>query len=158
MKRLWSQWKIHIYAALFSIFVVAPTSYLVIDREPPFMLSGFETIPSEIVAGSSYRISLVITPLNDKACTGFVVLQVIDSSFPGRVWLNDTRISILTAQELGQDPVRVVGRPWLLPEGVRPGPARIKTRQTFYCNFTHWLWPITIDFPELLVTVLPPHR
>lgn len=149
-------WKVHLSAALIAVFVAGPTAYLVIDREPPFHLSGFETLPKEIVAGSIYRISLTITRLNEKDCSGRVTLQVVDSTFPGRVWVDEIRPSVLSAQEFSKGPVPVVGRGRIMPALIPPGPVRIRTAMTFRCNFTHWLWPIKVEYPELLSTVLPP--
>jgi hypothetical protein len=143
-----SHLKQHVISAAIAVGFVAPVTWMLMDRTPPFELLLGRVIPSEVAPGSEMTIEWTVK--TNRVCPGYVERRVIlaDKSVITYDWTPAIRREDISNERLI--------RSFVLSRRASdvPGSAHYRSRTCYTCNpLQHW-WPICSDTPELPFTVL----
>jgi len=135
----------HILAATFSVCVVGPLAFTILDREPPFVLRDGHIVQNELKPGRPYQFNWELIPLNNKQCTATVQWKLVDAQ--SVMWATPPTPSLFV--NLPRERRRVVGRGRILPSNIPTGPIKLESSMSFVCNWTQSFWPIHVEFPPI---------
>lgn len=127
----------HIFAALVALTVVAPLTFMALDRAEPVVVHS-TMFSGDIYPGGTVTITWDATAL--RSCAGAVRRRIIDET--GAVFEYDEQTTVIRPEnELGR---RTYRREFVLPKTAKPGPAVHSVVVRYYCNpLQQWLnWPI----------------
>jgi hypothetical protein len=133
--------------------VVGPTTYMLVDREPPHFRYGGKIEPHEVRAGDTAIVTWNIQ--TNRKCEEWkggegVERQIIDSS--GKITTMEPTAAV--AGNTGSS-TEVIVRQIIIPMGLTYGHARYRSIARFKCNWTQRWFPIEIKTPEIPFIVLP---
>lgn len=134
-------------AALFSLLVVAPLAYMVMDRDVPLKIEGGEVLPEQVVLGDTAQVHWQMQVL--RICSGVVYRSLVDSQ--GTVW-NSAPSKTKRSMKLG---ALDFTRNFQVPYGMALGPAKYQVKVLWRCNPLQQYWPIEMHTPVLTFKVLP---
>lgn len=125
----------HILAGLVSFTVVAPLTFMLLDRAEPVTVHS-TIFSGDLRPGGTAVITWDATAT--RACEGTVRRRVIDST--GVVFEYDEQTTVIRPQgELGR---RRYSREFQLPKNIAPGVAIHSVVVRYVCNPIHQWWPI----------------
>ena len=125
----------HILAALFSFTIVAPVTFMILDRAEPVTVHSTR-FSGDLRPGGIVTIEWDATA--SRACAGEVRRRIIDDT--GAVFEYDEQSTVIRPQgELGR---RTYRREFRLPSGIRPGVVEHSVIVSYVCNPLHLWWPI----------------
>jgi hypothetical protein len=133
-RRVWC----HIIAGVVSFTIVAPLTFMALDRVDPVTVHS-TMFSGELAPGGTVKITWDATAT--RSCSGVVRRRIIDSD--GHTFEYDEQTTVIRPEdELGR---RRYSREFVLPKGIRPGPAIHSTVVRYYCNPLQVAldWPIT---------------
>ena len=138
--------------AIFCAIVVAPITWMLVDREPPYTrVAGWVMPPAPggaIRRGDEISIEWAIdirrqcTPLKMRNVTR----RIIDST--GRYYDYEP-VEINFDNGPGGGHKRIVVRPFKLPRAIETGRTKYHSAACYYCNPIQQLFPICINAPEI---------
>lgn len=131
--------------------VVAPVTYMVADREPPFVRLGGRVVPSVLHSGDEFTVEWDLFVNTHRRCwpVGGIEITFIDSA---------GALKALESQPVLADPSNRdahIHRVLRLPMGMTDGIARYRSVGHFACNIIQQYVPIRVTGPDLLFTVVP---
>lgn len=157
----------NIVAAFFSVFIVVPITFMLLDREPPYIREYGEILPftrwqeecgpqldnepSGIVPGSCVGIKWTIRVIKNcpPSSARSISRSITDSE--GVRWP-----LVAVPGHFGTTPAPLPGitRYFRIPSGASRGPAVYQGIAAFACNpLQHYLWPIIVDKPDVPFTI-----
>lgn len=156
----------NIIAAFFSVFVVVPVTFMLLDREPPYVREQGEIVPfGRWQAECGSAIDPEPTGITPGACVGVRwSIRVIRNCPPANARsinrsLTDSegvRWPLATVPgHYGTTPAPLpaITRYFRIPSGAARGPAVYQSSAAFACNpLQHW-WPIIIDKPDVQLDI-----
>ena len=144
----------HIAAFTFSLLVVAPLTFMVVDSRTPITITKSEMVPSVVVPGQTVTIRW--TAVEHRACDGVVRRRFVDSA--GVIHEIEPAPTIYRAR-LSDNPT--FSRDVTIPAGMAIGPgATYGGTRHYFCNpLQQWfqgMWGIEIRAPiaEIRFTVI----
>lgn len=136
-------------AGLFALIIVAPITYLVTDRSPPYVYLSGEVVPPE--AGAGDELSVYWTVKINHFCPGWVERYVTDHR--GYMWRNiGSPVKSLLADKPGN--TALIANTFQLPRGIGAGDAIYQAHVCYRCNTVQdHLWPLCLWTPQLKFVV-----
>lgn len=142
----------HVTAAFFSILVVVPVAWMLMDRSPPYIREGGEILPPDQIQGG------FVTPI-----WRIKVRKACSPSTPNNV---TRRITDAKGKRHFYEPVAgrfgvgvneqiPLGLPLPLPNDIAVGRATYWSEACFACNPFQYIWPVCINTPELGFEIRP---
>lgn len=139
------------FSAFFSVFVVAPLTYMLADNQQPYeYLTGRSYLtPSVVVAGSQVTVHWELRV--NRFCPGTVSRVIIDERTGVRISYDPVLVVADPGIRLtiGPDHIVTLDRSFLLPTSIDPGPKLYRSYIDFHCNSLQWLWPLQVKTPDL---------
>lgn len=135
-RRVWC----HIIAATVAFAIVAPLTFMILDRTDPVTVHSV-AFSGDLRPGGTMVVTWDATAV--RACEGNVRRRVIDHH--GTVFEYDEQATVIRLDdELGRKKYR---REFILPKSIAPGQATHSTVVRYYCNPLHyWFsWPIVAN-------------
>lgn len=128
----------HAAAALFSAFIIAPLTFMLLDRELPVVQTPAELNPSQVRPGQI--VELIWKADVRRLCKGTVSRQWVDSE--GVIFYVSPDPTVARANPTHLGPDKMFSRDVVIPSGMSPGQARMVVDIEYRCNIMHSLWPI----------------
>lgn len=133
-----------VIAAMVSIGVFAPLFWMVLDRDPPYLIKGGTVEPRDPLPGAAIHVSWDVMPI--RACAsqpthGSVTREIIDSKGVKHAYASVDAIYSSGAPEIN----RVVQ----LPQSIPSGPAVYHSQACYACNPVQQIWPVCFRTPDL---------
>lgn len=140
------------YALVFSILVVAPLTWEVVDRRPAFLMKDGATVPAVLQPGKPYQLSWTVRTVMDNCYEVTVHRMIIDKEKTPHL---TEGVPSLFAANTFNTPTRAAGRERLLQSSIPDGPVTIRTWAISKCNFIQWFfnWPVITQYPDIQSTV-----
>lgn len=129
-------------AAMIAMLLGGPLAWEFFDRTAPLAVIEGVTIPAQIQRGGSYHIDWTINPMPGTHCPGTVYRYLRDSA--GTIWAIPPSPASFGLMPMQFGRTRVEGTPHTVPKLAALGKAEIYIRASYVCNFTQYLWPLTI--------------
>lgn len=136
------RFKYRLIPQAFVVIVVAPVTWLLLDRTPPFVRLHGDLLPPVVVRGDSVRVRYVVTKrVPGRVCPGTVSQEIVDSA--GTTFGKRERSVGPAAWEPHPTNPKLeifTGWPVSIPAETAPGPAVFRTVTFRHCNFLQrWL-------------------
>jgi hypothetical protein len=143
-------WWCHFSAASVAAFIIAPLTFMALDREEPVVITG-QRLEGDMVPGG--KLLLVWEAQSKRQCEGTVRPRIISST--DIVYDYDERPTVI------RGPRPEAGRYALefeLPNSISPGPARREVTVSYTCNVLQRAlnWPIRANREPIHFVVRPP--
>lgn len=133
IRRIWC----NLIAAVFSLAIIVPITYMITDRDLPVTLINGRISPSSVYTGQTVTITWY--GKISRMCEGVVYRRVVDSGG----FIIDTKLgraesfTLLEGKGYGDFNKTAVIPPML------PGPATYQVFTSYWCNpFQKYIWPI----------------
>lgn len=141
----------NIVIATLAIVIAGPLTWEFLDREPPYKVISGVTVPPVIRRGHDYRVDWVLDVNPDLKCPGTVYRFLRDSE--GSVWLLPPNQASFGLLPEGKGPTKVIGSSHKVPKETALGRAEVFVRTTYICNFTQYLWPLTVVYEPITAEI-----
>lgn len=157
----------HIVAAIIAIGVVAPTMWMLLDRDPPHKRDNGQILaddpmdcglPPDAPRGAIYPGSCIAVDWKVKTIrtcrpsTENSVTRTIKDS-QGKIHTLAPVVAFLGKA----DPTRrELVRNFVLPSGIPPGPATYSASACFTCNPLHVFFPVCVEKPDISFEIEKP--
>jgi hypothetical protein len=143
--------KTSVIAAFVSIAIFAPALWMLLDRAPPYIVTGGKIEPENPAPGS--QISVLWEVKSVRSCPASprqsVTRTIVDSK---NVRHDYAPVEALYGKGTQGHPE--IKRTVELPASIPPGPARYSSIACYACNPLQQLWPVCITMPEILFEVM----
>lgn len=143
----------HIYAACFSIIVLAPLTIMFLDRRQPVELELISFEPSAVHEGDEVTVTYRAN-IHREGCGGELVRTIVDSANKITAFVREPTVFNNNRSALGNVEF---AKTLIIPRGVTPGPAKYVPKIERWCNpLQRYLWPIQQNpEPSIEFTILP---
>lgn len=131
-------------AAMIAMLIGGPLAWEFFDRTPPYEVVSGLTVPPQIKRGGPYHLEWVLNPNAGLHCPGTVYRYIRDSK--GTIWAEVPAMAAFGLMPMQWKNVKVIGSPHIMPKDVATGRAEVYIRSTYYCNFTQYVWPLTVIY------------
>lgn len=141
-----------IVAAFVSILLVGVPLWMLLDRDPPFVVTNGRIDPPNPTVNSSIEITWDIKPKRScqPSSAAKVTRTIIDSKGVRHTYAPVPAVYGTPEQS---EPDEIM-RPVPLPENIT-GPAKYTSIACYVCNPLQQLWPICIQLPEIPFEIAP---
>jgi len=143
-------WWCHFSAASVAAFIIAPLTFMALDREEPVVIKS-QRLEGDMVPGG--KVLLIWEAQSTRQCDGIARPRIISST--DIVYDYDERPTVIrgSGPEAGRYALE-----FELPNSITPGPARREVTVSYTCNVLQRAlnWPIKASREPLHFTVLPP--
>lgn len=135
----------HLTAAFTSVIMVFPL-WMLLDRDPPYIITNGRIAPQTITADGEYVVTWDIETKRPCPATenSSVVTHIIDVN-------NEDHVYIKTRGAYINDASNIVKTKKMLD--VPPGPAQYYSHICYPCNPIQEWWPVCFDSPKIPFTV-----
>lgn len=133
-------------AAFVSVALFGPALWMVLDRDPPFVVTNGRVDPITPVVNSSISVTWDVHPVRScqPSSSATVTRAIVDSKGVKHVYAPVPAVYGTPAQrEVGE-----IHRMIPLPNNII-GPARYSSVACYACNPIQKYWPICIELPEI---------
>ncbi len=140
-----------IFSAFFSLFIVAPLTYMLADNQQPYdyVEGRSRLIPPVTSAGSQMTVHWELRV--NRFCPGTVTRVIIDERTGVRISYDPVLVVADAGTRLNFGPDRTVtlDRTFMLPIQIDPGQKLYRSYIEFHCNPLQWWWPLRVKTPDL---------
>lgn len=143
----------HIYAACFSVIVLAPLTIMFLDRRQPVELQLVSIEPSKVREGDEVTVTYNANIIRE-GCGGELLRTIVDSANKITAFVREPTVFNNNKVTSGNI---TVSKTLIVPRGITPGPAKYVPKIERWCNpLQRYLWPIQQNpEPSIEFTVLP---
>lgn len=138
-------------AAMIAMLIGGPIAWEFFDRTPPYEVVSGVTVPPQIRHGQTYHLQWVLNPNPGLHCPGTVYRYIRDAK--GTIWVNPPASAAFGLMPMQWKNVTVVGSEHTVPLDAATGRAEIYIRTAYYCNFTQYVWPLTVIFQPVITEI-----
>lgn len=139
-------------AAMIAMLIGGPLVWEFSDRTPPYSVVSGATVPPQIVRGGEYRVDWILSPNAGLHCPGTVYRYLRDSD--GTLWMYTPSPASFGLMPMQFGKTRVVGSTHKVPSDAALGKAEIYIRSTYICNFTQYIWPLTVLYDPVATEIV----
>ena len=134
-----------VFVAAFSLFVIAPISYMAFDNMPPYEYDAEKSyiVPKETPAGRQMTVSWKLKKIN-RVCIGSITRHVVDQDTMVRFSYDPTAAAATI--DISDD---VLNRTFFLPPNVATGKKWYYADAEFACNPLQRFYPLRVRTPRL---------
>lgn len=154
VRRIWC----NIFAACFSVFIVIPVVFMLLDRQIPITLHYGDMEPNPVVSGGKVKVSWIAHLARENYgngmfdCNGSLTRRIVDSNG----FIYDTKPEAAQSFHILKDKSEgAFTKEFNIPT-MAPGSATYQIHMIYWCNpIQYYIWPIN-HYEELVhFTVLP---
>lgn len=140
-------------AGFVSIFIVAPVTWMLLDRTPPYVRTSGMIEPNEAMPGSTITVRWTLReirycPLDHRRVT---TRRVTDRNGI------EHRYAPTSIDYDVDKPMEIV-RSVQLPANIVPGPATYHSETCYACNPFQEMWPVCVTTPDIPFIIVGAHR
>ncbi len=139
-----------IAALFFSVLIVVPVMWMLMDRTPPFTVEHVEIVPNNVDQGNDIHVVLTVKQ-NHLPCN-FGIIHREFKEFSGKVHFYDPVVRTELPAVENNKIISVVK----LPDSISPGPTIYRSSACYFCNPIQGLlhWPICVLVPGVEFNVM----
>jgi hypothetical protein len=128
----------NIVAGAISLFVVAPITWLALDREPAYVVNSLKVLPPILPGGREAKLEWDFT-VKRSGCEGQFYRVISDSVGVLRIYdrFEDTFVHLPVGPHQSLNT-----HPFFLPADMAPGPGKLTVYISSECTFFQHLWPV----------------
>lgn len=144
----------HIYAAIFSLFVLTPIVIMLFDRRQPVTLELISFEPNSVHEGDEATVTYKSVVHKD-GCGGELLRTIVDSAKKVTAFVREP--TIFNGRKIGNTEKEFIfSKTLTIPRGLTPGPAIYVPLIDRWCNpLQRFLWPIQQSpLPSITFNVL----
>lgn len=130
----------HIYAAVFSLFILTPVVIMLFDRRQPVTLELISLEPNDTHEGDEVTVTYKSIVHKD-GCGGELLRTIVDSAHKITAFVREP--TVFNNRKLGVEKEFTFSKTLIIPRGLTPGPAVYVPLIDRWCNpLQRFLWPI----------------